>query len=265
MVARSIIQTLCSTRAKQKGVRLDETQSLYQKLHHWRNSACPSYFHWQREENSELGSIDGDKSSCPDKASTITQLQRAVVGYLELHCYMQIESCVMKHGIQERASLRGELLASHLEYETLRAVKDTIALSQWATTTQIQGQQPGSYSLIDLAPQITRDICAGVCMWMCLRGQVLQHRGLPHILSSNITSNSKRGGEDGERVRNQHMANYAEAAITLRDVVASAKSHKDTERVVAGLNRHVNSLKEVIHAHQSCIPHALHGQSSLFV
>lgn len=102
-------------------------------------------------------------------------------------------------------------------------------------------------------------------MWMCLRGQVLQHRGLPNILSSNITSNSKRGGEDGERVRNQHMANYAEAAITLRDAVASAKSHKDTERVVAGLNRHVNSLKEVIHAHQSCIPHALHGQSSLIV
>lgn len=70
----------------------------------------------------------------------------------------------MKHGIQEQASLRGELLASHLEYETLRAVKDTIALSQWATTTQIQGQQPGSYSLIDRAPQIMRDICAGVCM-----------------------------------------------------------------------------------------------------
>lgn len=34
MIARSIIQTLCSTRAKQKGVRLDEIQSLYQKLHH---------------------------------------------------------------------------------------------------------------------------------------------------------------------------------------------------------------------------------------
>jgi len=53
-----------------------------------------------------------------------------MVDYLELNCYMQIESCVMKHGIQEQASLREELLASHLEYETLRAVKDTIALSQ---------------------------------------------------------------------------------------------------------------------------------------
>lgn len=194
-----------------------------------------------------MGWVDGDESSCPIKASNIVQLQRAVIGSLERNCYMQIESCVARYGICDRTTLEREMVAVCLKYETLRAVKDIIALSQWSTMKLVRDGENGSHSLIDLAPHILRDICAGVCTWVCLRGQELHHRGLL------IASGEMRAESEEEHLELLRAVHYTEAATTLRNAVATATSHKDTEQMVAHLNKEVDSLKRFVNDHQSSL------------
>ena len=246
VLARSISQTLCSTKSRRKRLGLDEVQSLYRNFHHWRNKACPTHLRWQTEPKSPQGSLDGNGSSSSIRPGNVAQLQRTVVGFLELNCIMQIEDCVRTVGIQRQDSLEGEQLASLVESETLSAVKDTISLSRWAMTTRIPGQGPGSRSLIDFAPHISRDICAGVCTWLCLRGQALLRGHLPDPFTYFAADGHPRSESDTQGIQAQRIVSYLEAIAALRDAVASATSHKDTGEVLARLDEHADPLKRAV-------------------
>ncbi|KAL8829653.1 MAG: hypothetical protein Q9170_006071, partial [Blastenia crenularia] len=224
IIARQIVQRLYSTRAKRKGVSLHDIEYLYTELQHWHEKTGLGHLQSQGSECAQSVSVDIDVSSSSAPSSKRTRLQHAVLGFLELNCYMQIESNVTQNGVKHD-TLEGEILVLRVGYETLRAINRIAGTFQWEAVVQSQDQGTGWHSLVDLAPQIIRNICAGVCIWMCHRGQTVQHAQ----------------NEEG----NAEMANYAKIANKMRDAVASATSHKDTEAFVARLDEQIGLFKDL--------------------
>lgn len=240
VIARKTLATFCSPQAKPNGVQLNEVLALYQELDQWHNKTCPPHLRWQAYVCSHTESCNTEKTSSSAKASRVTRLQRAVLAILELNCYMQIESSALQCASRGRPGLEGEVLELRVEYETLHQISELATFFQWMAADQSQNHQIGP-SLADLAPNILRNVCTGVCVWLCLRVQATQHGGLPEQLTSRIGPGQKSQTE-GEEKRRQQIANHAVVASTLRSAVASAISHSDTERMVAHLDELLKPL-----------------------
>jgi hypothetical protein len=229
VLARQITHTLCSPLAKRQGVEPNDVHELYEQLYHWRNNICPQYL--RRYKDSAGGLAPNDLEE-PNSSGTKkhTQLYRAVLWALELNCVLQIECCVSDYGIQDSRSLDAETTAIRVEYASVCALNDMVDICRWIKRHETLNRVHERHSLIDLAPSVLRNICAGMCFWSCQRGIELCNRGPPSLLRSTHENN----GDDRFK---RHVQTYVETAQLLRDTAATATSHRDTAQILERLDK----------------------------
>ncbi|KAH0494402.1 hypothetical protein TgHK011_001022 [Trichoderma gracile] len=150
-----------------------------------------------------------------------------------------IEDCVSQYGLQRGAPFEAELAALRIDLEALRAVHDGVEISQWmrqhsATSNRGVVAQPHFHSLVDLAPSIARNICAGLCFWICERGKQALGHGSPSATMARSQNRQKEA-----QPAKQDVNDYREAAQQLRSAVATATSHRDTEQVLDRLDKQI--------------------------
>ncbi|KAK4067618.1 transcriptional regulator family: Fungal Specific TF [Trichoderma harzianum] len=245
IVAREILQVLVTVSTKRNGVKCTDLMNIYDRLNHWQKHDCPSHLRKKRDADGKLVPLTINESS---KTKFLQPLHCTILWLLEINCYMQIEDCVSQYGVQIGAPLEGEMMALRVEFEALRAVHDGVEISQWmrqysASTTR--GGITQSHSLIDLAPSIARDICAGLCYWTCERGKRVFSHG-----SSGLTNirprNRQQKGKSEKDQRKQDVNDYREVAKEFRSAVATATSHRDTEYVLERLDKQIASFEQVV-------------------
>ncbi|KAJ5176366.1 uncharacterized protein N7482_002243 [Penicillium canariense] len=229
VIARQITQSLCSPLAKRQGVEPNDVHDSYEQLNHWRNKICPQYLRRYKDSAGRLAPIDL-KEPNSSRTKKNTQLYRAVLWALELNCLLEIESCVSDYGIQDNRSLEAEITARRVEYASLRALNDMVDICRWIKRHETHNQDHERHSLIDLAPSVLRNICAGMCFWSCQRGIELCNRGSPTLLRSTHENN----GDDGFK---RHVQTYVETAQLLRDTAATATSHQDTAQILERIDK----------------------------
>jgi hypothetical protein len=230
VIARQLTQTLCSPFSKREGVILNDIHNLYEQLDYWRDSCCPR--HLQRYTDS-AGRPNPIEINEPNSSRTgkYTQLYRAVLWALELHCRLMIEDCVSEIGLQDKTSLEAEVLARRVEYESLCALNEMVNICQWMKQHETRHHEDHErHSLIDLTPNIFRNICAGMCYWSCQRGIDLCDSGPPRLLQP-------RHATDREEILKRRVLKYVENAQLLRDAAATAISHRDTAHVLERIDK----------------------------
>ncbi|CAL5875071.1 uncharacterized protein PFLUO_LOCUS9375 [Penicillium psychrofluorescens] len=229
VIARQITQTLCTPLAKCQGVEPNDVHNSYEQLYQWRNNTCPQYLRRSKDSAGKLATNDREE---PYSGGTkkYTQLYRAVLWALELNCLLQIECCVSDYGIQDNKSLEAEMIAIRVEYESVRALNDMVDICRWIKRHKTLNQDHERHSLIDLAPTVLRNTCAGMCFWSCQRGIELCNRGSPSLLRSPHENN----GDDRCK---RHVQTYVETAQLLRDTAATATSHRDTAQILERLDK----------------------------
>ncbi|KAJ6440232.1 aldehyde reductase [Purpureocillium lavendulum] len=243
VIARRIMQRLCTVTTRRRGVKAEDVASLYDELAHWRQNRCAGQL--QRPRHSPVDSlpIDSMRSCRARTVSNLGDLHRAVAWLLEINCSMQIENLVDQYGIQDAATLSSVAVSHRVEYESLRAVDQVADMSSWLAQIRLHGEEGKTHSLIDLAPSILRDVCKGLCVWTCLRAtKLLQQQ------SQEDTLGAHRAPYDGSQRAtmsiNNRVASYRRVATSLRDAVASAVSHSDTGQIVAFLDEQIAALDE---------------------
>ncbi|CAI6099526.1 unnamed protein product [Clonostachys chloroleuca] len=232
-IARKISQSLCGGSIKRLGIMIEDLELLYTDLQNWENS-CPTHLQVPARVNADSLSRASDQRA---------HLRLAALRLLELNCYLQIDDCVSKFGLRSQNTLEGGIAALRVESETLRAAHGVLEVAQWAKDTRLRGSSGMSYSLIDAAPQMLRNICAGTLFRFCMRGQKP-----PRLYSSYLKNNSapkqSEEEEDGTiTLNNQHAQNYLDAAKSLREAVATARSHQDSNGRLAQLNHQIDLLQ----------------------
>jgi hypothetical protein len=148
---------------------------------------------------------------------------------------MQIECYVSDFGIKDNRDLRAEMITARVEYESLRALNDMIAISRWIDPHAICDEDDKQKSLIDLAPLALRNACAGLCFWACQRGikaTQISRTGIP----------LGRRGHPGNVQKHPALA-YLESARLLRDSAAKATSHRDTADILERLDKQIALLQ----------------------
>ncbi|KAJ3497178.1 hypothetical protein NLG97_g2097 [Lecanicillium saksenae] len=209
LVARAILQKLSGS--ARHGIRYHDIDSLYKQLEDWRSVSCPTHLrHWGNYE--EL---------LPEPC---VNLQRAVLHMLRINCYMQIESWAEEHGVCIE-TLADHMASARIEYESLRALDEGAKIAKWLGDCRI-----GEFAVIDLAPNILRDINAGLGVWICLRG------------SRNSLKSTYRLRQGAEK---DTAEIDIEAATMFRANVALAKSHSDTPTVLSRVDEHMDGLKRI--------------------
>ncbi|KAL7961601.1 hypothetical protein V8C34DRAFT_273040 [Trichoderma compactum] len=245
IVAREILQALVTVSTKRNGVKCTDLMNIYERLSHWQKHDCPSHLRRKRDADGRLVPLTINESS---KTKFLQPLHCSILWLLEINCYMQIEDCVSQYGVRIGAPLEGEMMALRVEFEALRAVHDGVEISRWMRQYSASTTRNGiiqSHSLIDLAPSIARDICAGLCFWTCERGKkVFRHgsSGLTNIRSSNRQQEAKTEKDQ----KKQDINDYRESAKEFRSAVATATSHRDTENVLERLDKQIASFEQVV-------------------
>ncbi|ETS06650.1 hypothetical protein M419DRAFT_126082 [Trichoderma reesei RUT C-30] len=234
IVAREILTTLVTVSTKRNGVRPRDVMHLYERLNRWQEDDCPAHLRKRRCDDGRLMPFAIDASS---KAAFLLPLHCSILWLLQINCYMQIADCVSRYGLQDGAPFEAEITALRVDLEALRAVHDGMEISQWmsqhsATSNRGVVAQTHSYSLVDLAPSIARDICAGLCFWICERGK----QALGHGSPSATIARSQRRLKEAQPAK-QDVNDYRKAARQLRSAVATATSHRDTEQVLDRLDK----------------------------
>ncbi|KAJ5815505.1 hypothetical protein N7474_007282 [Penicillium riverlandense] len=249
IVARKITQTLCSPLAKCQGVDPNDVHDSYEQLYHWSNNICPQYLRRYKDSAGGLAPRDLDEPNSSE-IKKHTHLYRAVLWALELNCLMQIECCVSDYGIHDKRSLEAETTAIRVEYASVRALNDMVDICQWIKRQATLNQDDDRHSLVDLAPSVLRNACAGLCFWSCQRGIELCNRGTPSLLRSTHENN-------GDDRFNRHVQTYVEAAQLLRDTAAKASSHRDTAQILERLDKQLalldSRLGELQDLHQTSV------------
>ncbi|KAJ0419588.1 hypothetical protein BJY00DRAFT_313968 [Aspergillus carlsbadensis] len=169
-LARSITRTICSPRAKRRGVKLPEVEHLYEQLSKWGHDSCPSQLRLTENINSDSAGREGG-GQFPHTINW-NLLRRIVISLLELSCYMAVERC-LEVGIQEWASAEGEALELCVRYKTLKAANQIFQALQYMDPAKSRGQQPiegqnRSFALVDLSPSILRNMSCGASYWFCI-------------------------------------------------------------------------------------------------
>ncbi|KAL7822593.1 hypothetical protein V8C26DRAFT_389411 [Trichoderma gracile] len=236
IVAREILQRLVTVSTKRNGIRPRDVMYLYERLNRWQEDVCPAHFRKRRGGDGRLIPLAIDASS---KASFLLPLHCSTLWFLQINCYMQIEDCVSQYGLQRGVPFEAELAALRIDLEALRAVHDGVEISQWmrqhsATSNRGVVTQPRSHSLVNLAPSIARNICAGLCFWICERGKQALGHGSPSATMARSQNRQKEA-----QPAKQDVNDYREAAQQLRSAVATATSHRDTEQVLDRLDKQI--------------------------
>ncbi|KAG4270631.1 hypothetical protein FPRO04_02612 [Fusarium proliferatum] len=226
IIVKKINHEFLGVTAGHVNVSHQDVVKLYDQLEEWRKK-LPPYLLWDTKRDSSLPAERGTR-----KLAQVRRLQQAILLFLEHNCCMQIERCASERGITNPISLEAVMLNHLIEYQTLAMTNDIIEATQWLQLQKICQNTPQgtvAYPMIDLSPDILRDICAGTAYWLCNRGKKL------------LNSVSQ-----GEASLTQGAESFAAKAALLRDAVETAGSHKDTLCLVEKLNEQLSSLHEVI-------------------
>ena len=247
IIARKIMQLLCNHTVRRKGVKPTHILSIYDQLDHWRHKSCPKHLRTQLIDAEKPRSVGEQTALASAETSQTILLHRTVLLFLEANLYMQIEDCVDRYGISLESTFEAEMVAHRVEYETLRVAHRVVEVSEWSRKYSVQGPDNTQHSLVDMAPSILRNICAGVCFWTCTHGkELLQAR--PGSMTRFKLLPSSGSAESGETDVQDRVRKYIEIAGTLRDVVATATSHKDTYKVLDRLDTQLHSLNETVNS-----------------
>jgi hypothetical protein len=234
---------------------------LYDQLHHWSKTLCPRNLRRNYQENGELKPFDQTPQDELEPSSSTritrkqkhTNLRRAVLWALEFHCFLQIEAIVADYGIKHdnKTLLEADMLAARIEYESIRVLNGMATVCRWIKQYEIEDDSGHTkrHSLVDLAPNILRNICAGMSYWSAQRGIELCQRGPSELLRIRHRSTEKDNGGD---MKFQIVSTYIEAASLLRETVATATSHNETKRVLERIDhqlglvgRHFENIRGV--------------------
>lgn len=221
IIARTMLQKLCNASSRRYGVKLSDIEALYKQLEHWRIT-CPNYLRLHDDKTFKTGTVDHH-----------IQLQRCIVRLLEINCYMQIENLTDEYGICKQSNFDAEMAGFKIEYESLRAVRDGVDVCQWIARYESETSETGKHSLVDLAPNIVRNIFAGLCVWTSIRGKRLAGDS---SISSPFVIRTKGVREDGDDARKRMLWEYVDTAKLLRGTAAKAVSHRDTEKRLEGVD-----------------------------
>jgi hypothetical protein len=145
---------------------------------------------------------------------------------------MQVESFVDKYGICNESNLDGEMACLKVEYECLRAVHDGIDVCNWMESYDKE-RNDGTHALVDLAPNIIRDICAGLCVWTSIRGKKLVDG--PDISHPYLVRAKTLAGVDD--AKRQVLREYLATTEVFRNSAMRATSHEDTQVTLERINR----------------------------
>jgi hypothetical protein len=226
IIARKITRALCSAAAKRTGVSLQDVRLMYEQLALWRLHGCPQHLRRYRDD---AGNLVAGKNNNASTRERHLQLRCAVLWALELNCTMQIEDCVSASRLQVDSCLETEQAALQIECESVRALTEMVEVCKWMRRIEAQSGGTAQHSLVDLAPNALRNICAGLCFWAYQRAIDTCERWTPSIAFQVYT---RKAG-----IKEQQVETYKETAQLLRDSVATAVSHKDTAQVLERLDR----------------------------
>ncbi|RHZ47230.1 Zn(II)2Cys6 transcription factor [Aspergillus thermomutatus] len=234
VIARKILRQLCSNSAKRRGIESNDVHDIYAQIYQWRNHTCPPHLRRHEQSPGIVATHDNNEGHSTELKRHI-QLHRAVLWALEINCLMQVECFVSDFGIKDNGDLRAEMTTARVEYESLRALNDMIAICHWIDPHAICDEDGKQHSLIDLAPLALRNACAGLCFWTCQRG----------INSTQLSTTRAPLGRRGPPENSQkHPAHaHIENAQLLRDAAAKATSHRDTAEILERLDKQIALLK----------------------
>ncbi|KAH6610281.1 fungal transcriptional regulatory [Trichoderma cornu-damae] len=246
IIAREISQALVTVNTKRKGVKPRDVTTIHERLRRWQKHDCPLHLCRGRDGKGRLLPLAIDE---PSKAQFLRPLQCSILWLLEINCYMQVEDCVSQYGVQSEAPFEAEMTALRVEFEALRAVHDGVEISRWMkqhSATADRGAPVQGYSLIDLAPSIARDICAGLCFWICERGKRVLRRGSPRVTNIHPQNRPQEAKDELKDQRKQDVSDYISVAKEFRNAVATATSHRDTQCVLERLDKQIASFDEAL-------------------
>lgn len=239
VIARKILKTLCHAQAKRQGIYPSHVLAAYDQLNHWRQNSCPVHLQRPEEVRSKVDLPEHDQNA--STASTKhTRLHRAMLWLLEDNCYMQIENCIDEYGIvRSEDYLKQESIKLRVESECLQASNDVLKVSKWI---RMPMDAVTKRSFIEISP-IVRNICAGICFWICLRGEKLLPReaSKPHEWDASDRRSVREHFEVEDRQRRAGIC--ADMAESLRATVVMASRHKDTYQILQRLDSRIASLR----------------------
>lgn len=239
IIARRIATTLCNRTAKATGIAYEDITMLHEQLYHWRNDSLPSELRGSIDTGDEsIAETRSYRGSTPIPASRVICLRRAILRALEIKCYLQIDACVEKFGLEDGSAIYAEIITA----KCLEVVLEARNLAK-----SIQEQPRGDLDskekpLIDCAPSILRNICADLCCWVCSHGKQPSESYEPHHpdLYSESPEDPVRASIEGFQIKRK--ANYVATANQFRNSVAAASSHRKTEQMVGHLDDMIANL-----------------------
>lgn len=243
MVARKITSQLCSSKSRSEGATYSNIKSLYSQLDDWHRFSCPFFLQRNQENNGDLGapSLVYGFSGQPDQ---LVQLQRSVLWALEINCYMQIESCVAAFGIcSSDKPFEVEIASLEVQSMTLQIVNTGMQLAKFMNE---EWKQDTIRSPANITPSIARDICAGLCNWVCLRASHLRKKGAE---MENLSPYCRIRKRDNETDIGGTIQGYLDAAREFRRAIATATSHKSTKAVLESIEGRIATLEETMAKH----------------
>ncbi|KAI1305697.1 hypothetical protein F5Y03DRAFT_355601 [Xylaria venustula] len=243
VIARKMSRVLCGPLAKRKGVKPQDVDSLYKHLENWRMNMCPSALHIRLSDH--MSSPQEESLSLNTDTNEPRPLHKSIVALLELNCFMQIEACVSHYGIDEQNSPMGQIVDMRVKYETLQAAYKIVEVARWIDKLTIS-QKISTPAMADLAPGIIRNVCAGASSWISQQAEDTFHLTRNDRLNPPITKQNVSGNGDNEELSRQRVRSWVESLTILRDITATAISHRDTEHLVSRLDQKLGSLKALI-------------------
>ncbi|GAW18913.1 hypothetical protein ANO14919_083960 [Xylariales sp. No.14919] len=249
-IARRMTRTLCSPMARRKGIKHQDIKSLYEQLAEWRISTRPPTLH-NRSSGHSTPQRNGSLS-LGKETKEFTPIQKTVIVLLELSCYMQLESCVLKYGIEEQSSVMGQIVDMQVKYETLQAAYKIVEVAQWieeVTIKQPVSTPTNTHTMADLAPGIIRNICAGCSNWISQKAkEMFQSTASEGLNHPSGTSDSLFNVGNTAELSRERARRWMDSSTLLRDVAATATSHRDTERLVEQLDQQLRLLRALVDA-----------------
>ncbi|KAB8223444.1 hypothetical protein BDV33DRAFT_167051 [Aspergillus novoparasiticus] len=232
VIARKLLLQLCSNAAKRHGIEPNDVHDGYARISQWRNSTCPTHLR-RCERSPEIVATSDNNTGHSAELQRHIHLHRAVLWALEINCLMQIESFVSDFGLRDNGSLLAEVTTARIEYESLRALNDMVAICRWIDEHPICEEDGKQRSLVDLAPLALRNVCAGLCLWTCQRSISSQFPSMRASFGRRLMPT------DGQKHPSQAQL---ESARLLRETAAKATSHRDTVGVLERLDKQIALL-----------------------
>ncbi|KAI1131190.1 hypothetical protein F5Y10DRAFT_234015 [Nemania abortiva] len=247
-IGRKMARSLCGPVARRKGASYQDIESLYRQLEEWHTNICPPAL--QIQPSSHAGSQLEGTIALGTEMEQFLPLHKAIATLLELNCFMQIEACVSQYGIEDRSSLMGQIVDMRVKYETLQAAYKVVEVARWIeklTISQRTSTSVITHYMADLAPGVIRNICAGASTWISGRAREIFHPK-SHGLLNPVPGKPDYVFGDGDiaGLPKERAKSWIESLSALRDIAATATSHRDTEHLIKRLDQQRGSLEELI-------------------